>query len=112
MLLLVVSVFFLPNIVAKTSLKQTAINYAMADFIGAISVDDVSLGWLSPIQISGVTAVDVQGQPLLTVGQISTSKPLYAFLTGSDYGEVVIDRPTVYLDLRPTEVTSKMRWRK
>lgn len=101
LLLLLVGVFFLPNIVARTSLKQAAIDYLLADFNGKVSVDNLSLGWLSPIKISGISASDPQGQPLVTAGQVTTSKPLYSFLLDSNYGEVTIARPTVYLQLRP-----------
>jgi hypothetical protein len=101
LLLLVAGIFFLPNIIAKTSLKQAAIDYALADFNGKISVQDMSLGWLSPIRISGVSAADTQGKPLITIDKMVTSKPLYTFLFDNDYGEVLIERPTVDLQLRP-----------
>ncbi len=98
--LLAVGLFLLPNLIAMTGLKQRAIDFALADFNGRCTVDSATLGWLQPIELTNVQAVGSQGQPLLRVERIKTSGNLISFLTSSDYGQVDIERPAVWLHLR------------
>lgn len=101
LLLLLLIVFFLPNVIAMTSLKQRAIDYALAEFKGKVSVNSASIGWLQPITLKQVEAFDAAGQPLASIEEIKTSRSLVSFLTSSDYGSVEINQPSVWLQLRP-----------
>lgn len=97
--LLLLIVFFLPNVIAMTGLKQQAIDYALADFQGRVTVGSASFGWLQPIRLDKVDAVDAAGQPLASIEQIKTSRSLLSFLTSNDYGLVEINQPSVWLQL-------------
>lgn len=98
---LIALVYFLPTIVAQTSLKQSAINWALADFKGDVAVDSISIGWFSSTQLNGLKANDEQGQLLLEVAQIRVAKSLLGLLTtANDYGKVEIQSPIVHLQLR------------
>ena len=101
LLLLLLIVFFLPNMIAMTGLKQQGIDYALADFDGRVTVDSATIGWLQPITLRNIEAVDSAGQPLATIEEVKTSRSLISFLTSSDYGSVEINQPAVWLQLRP-----------
>ena len=100
LLFLVLLVALLPNIIGWLGLQKYAIDYALSDFQGNVSVGKASMGWMQPIQLSDVTATDLAGNELATIEEIKTSKPLYAFITGSDYGEVDIYKPFVHVHMR------------
>ena len=99
--LLALVVFFLPNLIGWLGLQQTALNFGLSDFKGTVSVDQVSLGWLQPIKLTNVTGVDLNGNKIFEVANVTSSKPLYAFLTSKDYGQFEIQNPVAYVQLRP-----------
>lgn len=102
LLALIVLVYFLPAIVTRTSLKQAAIDWALADFKGSVTVESVSIGWFSTVHLTGVKATDEQGAILLEAEQLNVSKTLIGVLTNAnDFGSVEILSPTVYLAVRP-----------
>ena len=80
LLILLVLIFFLPNLIGWFGLHQTAINYAAADFRGKIQVEKFSAGWLQPVELSGVRVVDDQQRLLLEADSIRTSKKLFKLL--------------------------------
>ena len=99
LLFLLVVLLLLPNIVGWFGLHQYALPYALKDFDGKANFKSASMGWFQPVRLSGVEITDKAGNPLLTAANIETSRPLHAFLTSSDYGEVTVDQPFVFLDL-------------
>ncbi len=99
---LLVVVYFLPAIVTSTSIKQSAIDWALADFQGKVSAENVSIGWFSAAKLSGVKAIDEQGQTLLEIEQVNTSKSLIGWIgAGQDLGNIEVQSPILYLQLRP-----------
>lgn len=100
-LLLGLFVFFLPNLIGWTGMQQAAIDYGMSDFQGRISVESVSAGWFQPLKLANVTAVDVDGNPIAQIADVTSSKSLFSLLTGEDYGEFNLQSPVVFLHLRP-----------
>lgn len=90
-----------PNLVGWLGLQQRVVDYALSDFRGKVTIEKLSLGWFQPIRISGISAVDADGNPLLQVDGINSSKPLYSLINASDYGQFNIERPVAYLTLRP-----------
>ena len=101
LLLLGIFLFLLPNLIGWLGLQQKAIDYALSDFNGHISVEDVSLGWIQPIELSNLRAVDPNGSPIFEAASVKSTKPLYSFLTSKDYGRFDIQSPTVHVQLRP-----------
>ncbi|MFK7766359.1 MAG: hypothetical protein AB8B55_04000 [Mariniblastus sp.] len=93
--------FLLPNIVGWLGLQQRALDYGLADFKGTISVENVSLGWFQTVRLTNVSAVDPQGNPLFKVANVTTSKTLFGLATSKDYGELNIQNPIAYIQLRP-----------
>ena len=101
LLLLIALVFFLPNMIGWFGLQQKAIDYALSDFQGEVTVEKVSFGWLQPIQLTNVAAKDLNGNALFQVESVTSNKPLYSFATSSDYGQFEIVKPVAFIQLRP-----------
>ncbi|QEG20535.1 translocation/assembly module TamB domain-containing protein [Mariniblastus fucicola] len=99
-LVLLLIVALLPNLIGWFGLHNQFLPYAIGDFQGNVNIRQASLGWFQSIELNDVTATDLAGNPLASVAQVKTSKPLYALLTGSDYGEVDIHKPVVYYHVR------------
>ena len=91
---MLVLVWLLPAIVAKTFLFRWALGMAAADLKGTIRVESASLGWFSPIVLRGVEVRDPQDQPLAEVAEFSTSKSLLGILWNSSaLGELRVQQP-------------------
>ena len=101
LLILLAFVFFLPNLIGWFGLHQVAINYAAADFRGDIQVEKFSAGWLQPVELSGVRVVDDQQQLLFEADSIQTSSKLLKLLNATDYGQVSVNQPVVWVQMRP-----------
>ncbi len=100
LLVMILLIALLPNFVGWLGLQKYAINYALSDFQGNVTIRKASLGWFQSIELTDVTATDLAGNQLATIESIKTSKPLYAFLTGSDYGAIDIHKPIVHVHFR------------
>lgn len=71
---------------------------------GSLSSANASLGWFSPLRLRGLTWTDEQGEPLLQIAEISTSRTLIGLIWNrSALGTVRIEQPVlrlVYLEDR------------
>lgn len=95
--LLLVLVWFAPVIVAKTGLRHTVFASAAGDLKGTVDAD-LSLGWLSPIELTTVRVTDPKGETLLTAERVTSSKTLLDLLGDrSDLGTFTVDKPVVEL---------------
>ena len=94
-------ILIFPNLLGWIGLQQTAIDFVFKDFKGKISVEQAAFGWIQPIELHGVTAIDEEGNLLFTTMEITSSKPLYSFLFSDDMGMFEVRAPTVHLKLRP-----------
>ena len=67
-----------------------------------ITVADASLGWLSPPALSGIDIRDAAGKQLATVESIRMNRSPLALVSDlNNLGEIEIERPVVYLAVRP-----------
>lgn len=101
MLMLAAVILFLPNMIGWFGLPQKAIDYVLSDFKGTISVGQVSLGWLRPIKLANIVAVDANGNTLFEAESITSTKPLYSFVASNDLGQFNVEQPIAYIQLRP-----------
>lgn len=100
-LALAVVAWFLPAIIAATSLKDRVVAAALPWFRGRVALEEMSLGWFSPVQVRGVTVYDNQGEKLAEVEEAATAKRLWDLLIDSNHlGEVHLTQPTVYCVVR------------
>lgn len=96
-LLLAVLVWFAPIIVAKTGLRHTVFASAASDLKGSVDAD-LSLGWLSPIELENLRVTDPKGETLLAAERVTSSKTLLDLLVDrSDLGTFTIEKPVVEL---------------
>ena len=96
LLLLLLIIGLLPNLIGWLGLQNQLLPMALGDFQGKVNVRTAAIGWFQPIKLQGIEATDLAGNPLATIEEVRSSKPLYAFITGSDYGEVDIHQPVLY----------------
>lgn len=101
LLALILGILALPNLITLLGLERYAIDMAMSDFKGSLTVGRSSVGWFQPVILKNVAAVDQAGQPLFSASEIRTSKRLYSFLNTADYGHIELKQPVVNLHLRP-----------
>lgn len=102
-------VWFAPAIVARTNLKNQLLRSATAEIKGTVSVQSLSLGWMSPVELHGVSIVDEAGNEVVRVERIVSEKTL-ASLAGNkhDLGRFTIESPnaTIVCHERETNLES------
>ncbi len=90
-----------PTILARTSLRNVAVQRALPDFPGQITIRSLQLGWFSPVRLEGLTVSGREGKQLADVSRIETEKTLWQLATGwRDVGRVRIIRPKLDVVLR------------
>ena len=94
-----VGLFFLPALLSISPLKQRLIDWATTDLNGQLTVESVSLGWFSPIELKGVNVQDAQGQTVITVAQVVTSNRLIDFARTANLGRIEITQPSLLVQL-------------
>ena len=77
---LIILVYCLPYLLLLGPVRQRLIDWAMADVHGQVKMESLSTGWFSPIRIRGLELQDDNGQVVLSIPQITTSKRLIDFL--------------------------------
>ena len=92
-------VYFLPTLVVISPFRQNVIAWATADLNGGLTIDSLSVGWLSPIRAQGIRLVDAQGEMVAQVDQLVTSNRLIDFLRRNDYGQIQITGPSINLQV-------------
>ncbi len=92
--LLLVGVWLAPGLLAKSSFKDKMVADLTADLNGKVSVGEVQLNWLHPIEAADVSVADAAGQPVLSAKRVTTSKSLLALLFNRiDLGTVTVHQP-------------------
>src|SRR5262245_53757106 len=96
LVVLFAGVWFAPNVIAKTELRNRFAGQALADLKGSVEVGGASLGWLSPVELRDVTIKDEAGRTILSVPKVTSQKSLLALLRNkAEPGEFTLERPTV-----------------
>lgn len=99
--LLLVLLWLLPTLVAKTPLRNWALRSAVADLKGDVTARSASLGWFSLPKLSGLEIRDEQGQTVLEIPEIGTDRSLLSLLWDySRLGRIRLQRPTLNVVLR------------
>lgn len=84
----------LPYVAARSPFRNWLIGMAVADSNLHVSTEGAWLGWFSPIKVYGLNVRVADGQPLLSIPELSTDRALLQFLfAGSDLGEIRITEP-------------------
>ncbi len=91
-----------PTIVANTGLLHKILSAALVDFDGRITVGSASLGWLSPVAVRDIVAVDSSGSPLAQVPSLRSQRSLLSLIWNRrDPGGFQVETPAIFLSLRP-----------
>ncbi len=100
--LLAIIIALLPTIIAKTPLCNSLLSAAVPGNSVHVSVGGASLSWISGPALSGIQVNDSAGNPLLTADAITLDRtPLNLLANSHDCGIIAINRPQIYLKLRP-----------
>lgn len=100
-LLLALLVWFAPAIVASTDLRHRVLPLLLPDYPAGIETGGADLGWLSPVVLRDVTFRDLEGEPLLEVEAIETSKSLWELATQTgDVGRLRVVAPVAHVRAR------------
>jgi translocation and assembly module TamB len=87
-------VWFAPVIVARTGLKDQLLRSATSDIKGTVTVQSMSLGWMSPVELRGVTLVDESGSEVIRVERIASERTLAALIGNKhDFGRFTAESP-------------------
>jgi hypothetical protein len=98
---LFVIVCFLPTILAYTSIVDGYLNGPLVNLNGTIKASSVSLGWFSPIVLSGVEVRDHDNQLVATVAKLSSEKSfLSLWRDSSRLGKFTFTKPKLAIVLR------------
>ncbi|MFO0937069.1 MAG: DUF748 domain-containing protein [Gemmataceae bacterium] len=88
--------WFAPSIIANSTLKQRVIQMASADLKGQIHIDSLTLGWLRPVEIRGLTLVDESDVEVARVERVVTSKTLLDLIRNHvQLGVIDVESPQV-----------------
>jgi translocation and assembly module TamB len=92
---LIALIWFAPVIVANTSLKHQLLRSVTSEIKGTVTVQSMSLGWMSPIEMRGVMLVDEAGVEVIHMERVFSEKTL-ASLVGNkhDFGRFTLESPT------------------
>ncbi len=93
-------VFFAPAVIGSTGLLEKLVNWNFAHYDGNIKVESASLGWFSPVKLTGLTVNDANGNCLLACDEANTSNSLVNFMFASDYGDLSLQKPIAHIHFR------------
>ncbi len=94
---LLVFIICLPTLLSTTVGRSAALSIANTCYDGSISVDDLSVSWLSGIDLKGLRIADRRNRDLLTCQRFVFEKSLLSLLfSHRDIGSVVIHSPAMY----------------
>ena len=100
--LLAAAVWFAPVVVARTALKQTLLDKALADLDGRATVGGASLGWLSPVVLTDLRVADPAGETVLTAESVTSSKTLLQLARDrADLGTFTVSKPVAHVRTEP-----------
>lgn len=97
-----IAVWFLPPIVAHSSLLAGVIARVANDLNGSVRVGGASLDWLSPVVLTNVEICDAQGEIVLQVPRVAGSQRLIGLLFDRRHlGVFRLEQPQLKVVLRP-----------
>lgn len=101
-LLLAALIGFLPTIVASTSLRNTLANWAIPDGAARVNIGSASLGWMGGQTLNKVELRDAAGNSLATIESVQIGRSLLNLAANQqDLGTIEVQKPTIFVELRP-----------
>lgn len=101
MLFLAALVWAAPLLVTHTPLLGWILAQATGDLNGSATLRSASLGWFSPVSVSGIEVRDPQGTLVADVPEASGDRSLVKLATNwRQLGTITLERPTIHVVLR------------
>lgn len=101
-LLLAVLVALAPTIVCVTPLWRVVVGAVLPADAGKLDIDKLSVGWVTPIGLQGITLTEPDGEKVVEVEHVQISRSLVDLVLASrSLGTIRVDRPHVYCKVRP-----------
>jgi hypothetical protein len=98
--LLVILLVAAPWIVARTALRDEAINAIVASPSVTASSDSASFGWFSPLSVHGLHLNSTNNHVDIRVEDVAAGRSLYQLWTSApDLGTIKVEKPHVFLEL-------------
>ncbi|MBN2580602.1 MAG: DUF748 domain-containing protein [Pirellulales bacterium] len=95
--LLLVLIWFLPAILAKTPLLDWLVN-RFGNLQGTVTIRSASLGWFSTPEVADVEILDARGRPVLEVSRAAGNRTLWELLRNlQDLGQFRVEKPKVHV---------------
>src|SRR6185437_7844386 len=90
--LLVIVVLLIPTIASTAWVRSIVVNKVNANLNGHVEIASWSLGWFSPLEVSGVKVFDDQNRQVLQIPHIVSHPSFISAIFGKyDIGETTID---------------------
>lgn len=106
-LVILILVGLAPTIISTDSVRKIAVGRINQEIEGELSIDSWSIGWLSGVQLKGISLVDQESRPVASVEAV-TLDPSYLSLLGQgpELGQIIIDRPHLEIRFGPEGETN------
>ncbi len=89
-------VFVSPYVISSGPVLGWILSSVNDGIAGKVAVDELSLGWFSPVSARGVVVFDAQGRQVLSVPEVRASRSLLGLATGpTAFGQIEVDEPNV-----------------
>ena len=86
-----------PTIISTSWGKNTCLGFASRTLPGTVELDSLSAGWLSGVELHGLSVKDAEGRPILSCARFALDKPLLSLLVSRrDLGSIAIDSPALF----------------
>jgi len=96
---LLAALWFAPAMIAHTPIIDRAIDSAAGDLNGSVEVASASLGWLSPVRLTGVEIRDPEGKAVAKIPAASTQRTLLGLLTHRGDPGLTLEKPRIAITL-------------
>ena len=98
--LIAVLIGLLPTLVSRSGRIQRILHQQLADRHCDFSMDQIRVGWITPIQLQGIRLQDQDERWKLSVDQIQGNRNLWQLLVSPrEVGTLVIDSPNITVQL-------------
>ena len=92
-------VWFAPSIALRTPLKAALLDYANPGLNGTLGVTSGSVGWMSPIELRGVTVRDADGNVVAEAESVATQRTVWDLISDStNIGELTVTKATARIE--------------
>ncbi|MCO6046486.1 hypothetical protein NG895_21515 [Aeoliella sp. ICT_H6.2] len=90
-------VLFAPTIALYSPLRQQILTTAVPPSVGALSVGNLSIGWITPLSATNVTLLDPEGNRLAQIERLTIDRTVIGFaVDSSDLGTIRLENATIY----------------